>query len=72
MMGYKLPGTPAAAGKTLNMGEVYEVSLLLAGTDFETLEARAHACGLTCGQLIRRVLRAYLAHVPGRADAGEQ
>ena len=72
MMAYKTPGPAMPAAKVLNMGEVYEVSLLLTGSDFETLEARAHDCGLTCGQLIRRVLRAYLAHVPGQPGAGEQ
>jgi hypothetical protein len=40
--------------------EFAEVALLLPAAELSALEARARGCGLTCAQLVRRVLRIYL------------
>jgi hypothetical protein len=54
------PGAPEGA-TDLDEAGVVELGLLLPGGQAAALEAAAHRCGLTTGQLLRRLLRDFLA-----------
>jgi hypothetical protein len=63
---------PQPRGSVWLDDEMVELPLLLPGRQAEALEAAAHRRGLTVAQMIRRLIRAFLADVQqGEQPAGD-
>jgi hypothetical protein len=51
-------------------GEVVEIPLLLPNWEVKALETAAHGCGLTAGEMVRQIVRAFIAGMrPSQPDA---
>lgn len=58
----------APTGPDLLDTDVVEVPLLLSGWQVSALETAAHDCGLTAAEMVRHLLRDFIARFPESAD----
>ncbi len=63
-------GQEHAAGCGQQIGEVVEIPLLLPGWQATALETAAHDCGLTAGEMVRHLVRDFIARLPGKKPDG--
>jgi hypothetical protein len=65
----RLSRVPACDGTVLaeNVSDVVEIPLLLQGWQMTALETAAHDRGQTAGEMVRDVLRDFLARLPNHA-----
>jgi hypothetical protein len=65
---YRDLSADSASGPDLHDTEVVEVPLLLPGWQISALETAAHDCGLTAAEMVRHLLRDFIARFPESAD----
>lgn len=58
----------SAPSPDLHDTDVVEMPLLLPGWQISALETAAHDCGLTAAEMVRHLLRDFIARFPESAD----